>query len=90
MEILKITSSESGLDTFFFDKLVLNSNGDISLNGTIDTTASFLNVVSFTGSGSSDVNASDINTGTLSIVTGGTGSNILTSGQLLIGNGLML
>jgi len=79
-----ITSSVSGLET---DKVVLNSNGDISLNGTITTTGYFLNGVAFTGYGSSDVNASNINTGTLSIVTGGTGSNPLTSGQLFICNG---
>ena len=57
--------------------------GNITVNGDISAN-------NFKGSGAqlTSLNASNVTDGTLPVARGGTGSNTLTSGQLLIGNGL--
>ena len=52
-------------------------SGNLKLSGSITGS----------GSGLSALNASNINSGTLTVLNGGTGATTLTSGQILIGNG---
>ena len=69
-------------------------NGIIYALGGIETTnitaTGTITVNLFSGNGASltTLNASNVTDGTLPVARGGTGSNTLTSGQLLIGNGL--
>jgi hypothetical protein len=59
-----------------------------SANLNWDNTNNILNATNFTGSGSglTELNASKVTLGTLNVAQGGTGTNSLTSGQILIGN----
>jgi hypothetical protein len=78
-------------------KNTLNNNQLLIGNGTnsiFQTTnlvwdTDTLSATKFSGSGTdlTSINASNLNSGTLSVLYGGTGLNNLTSGQILIGNG---
>ena len=71
--------------------LVGNATGTViqSANLSWDNTNSILNATNFSGIGSSLtlLNASKITLGTLNVAQGGTGTNSLISGKILIGNG---
>jgi len=71
--------------------LVGNGTGIViqSVNLSWDNTNSILNATNFSGIGSSLtlLNASKITLGTLNVAQGGTGTNSLISGKILIGNG---
>jgi hypothetical protein len=71
--------------------LIGNGTGALlqSANLTWNNTTNTLSATNFVGSGAglSALNATNITTGVISVITGGTGAATLTSGQLLIGNG---
>jgi hypothetical protein len=71
--------------------LVGNGTGTViqSANLSWDNTNSILNATNFSGIGSSLtlLNATKITLGTLNVAQGGTGTNSLISGKILIGNG---
>jgi len=71
--------------------LIGNSTNPLlqSANLTWNNTSNTLSATNFVGSGTglSGLNARNITTGTLSVIAGGTGSDTLPIGQLLIGNG---
>ena len=58
------------------ERLKIDASGNINFSG----------IINGNGSGLNQLNASNITSGTLTVSRGGTGKNILTSGQIMIGN----
>jgi hypothetical protein len=71
-ELNTIAFSTNGIE-----RLKLNASGNIDFTG----------IITGNGSGLNQLNATNIMSGTLTVSQGGTGKNILTNNQLLIGNG---
>ena len=58
------------------ERLRIDANGNINASG----------IITGDGSGLNQLNASNVSSGTLAVSRGGTGKNILTSGQIMIGD----
>jgi hypothetical protein len=90
--VLSISNGGIGTTTLTSGQILIGNGADTILqtaNLTWDNTINTLSATNFIGSGTglTDLNASNINSGTLNVTQGGIGSTTLTSGQLLIGNG---
>jgi hypothetical protein len=89
-----LTVSRGGIGTTTLTSgqlLIGNDTGALlqSSNLTWDNTNKILSATKFVGSGAAlaALNAANITTGVISVITGGTGASTLSLGQLLIGNG---
>ena len=90
--VLSMSNGGIGTTTLTSGQLLIGNGTNIMLqsaNLTWDNAINALFATNFIGSGTglTDLNASNINSGTLNVAQGGIGSTTLTSGQLLIGNG---
>ena len=88
--ILNVGQGGIGTTTLMSNQLLIG-NGSSTLLQTANLTwdNNILSATNFVGSGTglTGINADNITTGTISVITGGTGSTIFSSNQLLIGNG---
>jgi hypothetical protein len=88
--ILNVGQGGIGTTTLMSNQLLIG-NGSSTLLQTANLTwdNNILSATNFVGSGTglTGINANNITTGTISVITGGTGSTIFSSNQLLIGNG---
>jgi len=88
--ILNVAQGGIGTTTLMSNQLLIG-NGSSTLLQTANLTwdNNILSATNFVGSGTglTGINADNITTGTISVITGGTGSTIFSSNQLLIGNG---
>jgi hypothetical protein len=88
---LAVTRGGTGVNSLIDNRILIGGTSAITQSGNLtwDNTNNILTATNFSGNGLrlTNLNASNVSDGTLSVSRGGTGATTFTAGRLLIGNG---